>query len=330
MNMDNVSKMLGSIFEQKTRSTVVYLQGPPGIGKTAVPAQVAERMNMECIITALPASEAVDLRGLPQITDGATRWACPFPRSGRGVLVLDEISSAPSDVQVAAHHIVRSEPGSDIGVGDGWHIVLTGNRAADKSFFRSLGAPLRNRVVIVDCEADPIISTKYMMDHGCSPLVTGFLRWRPELLTAREIPADGPFPSPRAYEECSNILQLSVSAEIESEMLRGTIGQGAANELCAYLRTARELPSIEAIEQDQERADIPSSPSLLYALITSMSYYTRQTKKSLAKFASRCPAEFALLYIRDVTGHLSLKNDPDVRKWIGNHKKLFDTDGGVL
>lgn len=329
MNIQKATQMLEAICSNEKRSIVVFLQGPPGIGKTNICEQIANRLNKKLVNFALPSCEAVDLRGLPQIINGRTHWACPLPKEGSGILVLDEIASAPADVQVAAHHVVWSQEGSEIGAGNGWHIILTGNRSQDKTYYRALGAPLRNRIAMIEVEADPGVWVAWAMEQGINPLITGFIRWRPELLTPKngDIPNEGAFPSPRAWDQASRVLHLSgISADIESEMLRGLVGQGAHTELMAYLRTARELPSIEAIEANQEKAEVPSSPSLLYALITSLSQYTRQTKKSLAKFASRCPAEFALLYIRDIAGHYPLKSDPDIRAWVAGHKKLFSLD----
>ena len=34
--------------------------------------------------------------------------------------------------------------GSDMSLPEGWHIVLTGNRAADNTLFRATSGPLRN------------------------------------------------------------------------------------------------------------------------------------------------------------------------------------------
>ena len=102
------------------------------MGKTAVVAQAARRAAKELNTFALPTCESVDLRGLPNIVDGATKWASPLPKDGVGVLLLDELSSAAPDVQVAAHHLVHAEPGSDMSLPEGWHLVLTGNRAATR------------------------------------------------------------------------------------------------------------------------------------------------------------------------------------------------------
>jgi MoxR-like ATPase len=97
-----IASTLTTIFKQDSRNIVVLLQGPPGIGKTAAVGQAARSVNKTLVTFALPTCESVDLRGLPVVENGGTRWASPLPRDGRGIILLDELSSAAPDVQVAA------------------------------------------------------------------------------------------------------------------------------------------------------------------------------------------------------------------------------------
>lgn len=315
---------LKALFASPTRNVVVYLTGKPGCGKTAIVAQAAAAAKKSLLTIALPTCDAVDLRGLPRIDEhNKTVWSSPLPKTGEGVLLLDELSSAPPDVQVAAHHIVWMERGSDMCLPPGWHLVLTGNTASDRTVYRAPSGPLRNRLTIVHLEADIRAWERWAMDAALNPAIIGFLRWRPELLLAPEVPAEGAFPSPRAWERTGALLNLSVSASVERELIAGTIGEGAATELAAYLRTMRELPSIRAIVKNQQTADVPSSPSSLYALTTALAAYTRSEKISAMAYVRRLPAEFGLLYIRDVRDHYDLNADPDFRPWITAHKKLF-------
>lgn len=326
MNTEELGSTLHQIFSQPTRSTVLHLQGPPGVGKTAIVSQAAAKCKKTLTTIALPTCEAVDLRGMPTIVAGRTVWASPMPREGEGVLLLDELSSAPPDVQVAAHHVVWSESGSDMNLPEGWHVVLTGNRASDRTLYRAPSAPLRNRMTVVTIEPDIGHWAQWAMGRGISSAVVGFLRWRPELLAAKEIPADGAFVSPRAWERVSSLLPLSISASAERELILGTVGEAAATEFAAYLRTVRELPSIRAILDDPQRADVPTSPSLLYALTTALASHTRVSQESAMEYCCRIPAEFALLYIRDVRDHFNLRDDKNFRVWVGKHKTLFRED----
>ena len=325
-----ITETLTSLFKQETRNVVVFLQGPPGMGKTATVAQAAQRAAKELTTFALPTCESVDLRGLPNIVDGSTKWASPLPKDGRGVLLLDELSSAAPDVQVAAHHLVHAEPGSDMSLPEGWHLVLTGNRASDKTHYRATSAPLRNRLVMINCEPDVTQWAEWAMDNNISSTVVGFLRWRPELLISKEIPGEGAFPSPRSWEATSNILGLQMGAAIEREMILGAIGEGATIEFDAYLKAARDLPNIEAILDAPTKAAVPKSPAQLYALATSLAQYTREHKKSAMKYVSRMPAEFALLYVMDVRrGGYDIRADKEIGKWVQEHMKLFETGMGA-
>lgn len=327
MNTQDLHTTLTANFAQPERKLAVMLLGAPGLGKTSIVAQAAAKAGKRLLTYALPTCEAVDLRGLPHVLDGQTRWASPMPREGAGVVLLDELSSAAPDVQAAAHHLVQAEVGSDMALPPGWHIVLTGNRAQDKTLHRAVSGPLRNRLTILNIEVNSAQWCEWAMNNGIDSTIVGFIRWRPELLTAKEIPADGAFPSPRAWHRCSDVLRLSVSSHCEQEMIAGTVGDSAAVEFGAYLRTARELPSIQAILAAPKRAEVPRSPSLLYALVTALAQHTRESQVTAMPYIKRLPAEFGLLYIRDVRDHYDITKDPDIREWIGDHKSLFQQDG---
>lgn len=320
--------VLNAIFAREMRATV-FLTGPPGGGKTAVVAQAAAEVGLPVRTLALPTCEAVDVRGIPQVLEGQTVWASPLPREGRGVLLLDELSSAPPDVQVAAHHVVWQEPGSDVWTP--WHVVCTGNRASDKTVYRAPSAPLRNRLILLDVVPDVADWSAWAVRQGIAPVIVGFIRWRPELLFAKDIPAEKAFCSPRAWVRLNELLDLPIGAHLEAEVITGVVGDGAAAEFLGYLRLVRELPAVEAITRDQAGAPVPTSPSVLYALTLALAYWTREHQASLMRYVARLPAEFGVLYLRDVRDHYDIRADSDIRKWIGRHKRLFreeETKGG--
>jgi len=326
MNTGDLKDTLTKLFSADESQTSVLLTGAPGLGKTSIVAQAAAAARKPLVTFALPTCEAVDLRGLPTVVNGRTHWNSPMPHDGQGVILLDELSSAPPDVQVAAHHLVWAEKGSDMSLPSGWHVVMTGNRASDRTVYRAISGPLRNRLTIIGIEADISQFAVWAMGAKIRPEVIGFLRWRPELLTCKEIPADGAFPSPRSWHRASDLLSLSVSTNVERELLSGTVGEGPTSEFAAYLRTVRELPNIEAILAAPKKAEVPKSPSLLYALTTNLAQYTREYKVSAMPYVTRMPAEFSLLYIRDIRDHYEIASDKDIRTWISEHKTLFERE----
>lgn len=326
MRMNQVFGTLTAVFGRATRTVVVMLSGAPGSGKSAIAAQAAAACHKRVMALHLPSCEAVDLRGLPHTVDGRTVWASPLPREGEGVLILDEMASAAPDVQVAAHHIVHAEAGSDMSMPEGWHIVLTGNRASDRTLYKPLSGPLRNRVTMLDVEADPLQWAAWAASNGVHPFVQAFVRWLPDSLCASEVPVDGAFASGRAWVGVSNILALALNPLAEAEMFIGTVGKAMATKFSAYLEMARKLPAIETLMADPDNAVVPKEPSLCYALACSLAQYTLSRQYSAMRYIARLPAEYGALYIRDVRDGYDIRADEGIRTWIATHKKLFQDD----
>jgi len=65
--------------------TPVMLWGPPGVGKSQMVAQVAQKNNVEVIDIRLSQMEPSDLRGIPFRDDKTVEWAIPamLPEASR-------------------------------------------------------------------------------------------------------------------------------------------------------------------------------------------------------------------------------------------------------
>ena len=87
MYPQEIALALSTIFKQEARSIVIFLQGPPGIGKTACVGQAVRSANKKLVTFALPTCESVDLRGLPFTEKGAYTMGLTFCR------VMDRASS---------------------------------------------------------------------------------------------------------------------------------------------------------------------------------------------------------------------------------------------
>jgi hypothetical protein len=325
MTVGKLFDVLKAVVSSPTRHSILLL-GPPGVGKTAVTAQVADKLGIPCLTLALPTCEEVDLRGMPIVENGRTRWASPLPREGKGILILDELPSASRAVQTAAHHIIWSEKGSDMYCP--WHVIATGNRAVDRAQVNALTAPLQNRLTTITVEPD----LKGWLDdwapkNGINPLIPGYLRWKPDHFFTETIPAEGNFPSGRAWQRASEIMSFSIGLSEERELLAGALGLGVTTEFAAYLRTARELPTVDKIRANQTSIKIPTSQSLLYAITCCIAFWSRVNEELLSAYAVRLPAEFTQLYLlqvrtSDVVAE-QMRKDKHIRKWISSHQNLF-------
>jgi MoxR-like ATPase len=75
-----------------------FVWGPPGVGKSSLIAQLAKALNLSLRDIRALLLDPVDLRGLPYVAEGRSKWAVPefLPAGGAGILFPDELNAAPA------------------------------------------------------------------------------------------------------------------------------------------------------------------------------------------------------------------------------------------
>ena len=115
---------------------VPFLQGSPGIGKSAIIKEVANGAKLKVIDLRLSQCEPTDLLGLPVLSEKKAKYKAfdTFPLEKDKVpagyngwlLFLDELNSAPRSVQVAAYKIVLDRMVGQEKLNDKVYIVAKG------------------------------------------------------------------------------------------------------------------------------------------------------------------------------------------------------------
>jgi len=257
--------------------TPVMLWGPPGVGKSQMVAQVAERHGMPMIDLRLSQMEPSDLRGIPFRVDDQVEWAVPsmLPDAERhgnqGILFLDEITSVPPSVSAAAYQLILDRRLGAYEVPDGWAIFAAGNRQGDRGVTYTMPAPLANRFshYDVDENLDDWVAWAYAND--IDERLIGFLRFRPELLFEFD-PAHNPvaFPSPRSWEFAHRALQkFGDVQDLLTAALQACVGPAAGIELSAFVENLDKLPDIDAIMRG-EKVRVPKETDLQYAVAAAL------------------------------------------------------------
>ncbi|MEZ5542731.1 MAG: MoxR family ATPase [Pseudomonadota bacterium] len=257
--------------------TPVMLWGPPGVGKSQMVAQVAERHGMPVIDIRLSQMEPSDLRGIPFRAEGHVEWAVPamLPDAQRhgaqGILFLDEITSVPPSVSAAAYQLILDRRLGAYTVPDGWAIFAAGNRQGDRGVTYTMPAPLANRFshFEVDVNLDDWVAWAYA--HDIDERLIAFLRFRPELLFEFD-PAHNPvaFPSPRSWEFAHRALhKFGDLPGLLTEALQACVGQAAGIELSAFIEHLDKLPDIDAIVRG-EKVRVPKETDLQYAVAAAL------------------------------------------------------------
>ena len=297
--------------------TPVMLWGPPGVGKSDIVGQIAERHDVPVLDIRLSQMEPSDLRGIPFRSGELVEWAIPamLPDAQRhgtsGVLFLDEITSAPPSVSAAAYQLILDRRLGQYQVPDGWAIFAAGNRQGDRGVTYTMPAPLANRFshFDVDINLDDWVAWAYA--NHIDERVIGFLRFRPELLFDFD-PAHNPvaFPSPRSWEFAHRALK---KFEGQSYLLLGAlqacVGPAAGVELNAFLSTLDQLPDIEAILRG-ENVLSPTEIDLQYAVASTLVGHAIRVKGTdeatatignILKFARRFPQrEMGVMLVSDL------------------------------
>jgi hypothetical protein len=289
--------------------TPLFIHGSPGIGKSYIVADVAEKKGLDLVDVRLSQMDPVDLRGVPSIKDDQTVWMPPvfFPKdeASEGILFLDELNSAPPSVQAAIYQLVLNREMGEYKLPKGWRIICAGNRISDRGVVFRLPSPLVNRMVHLHVEARFEDFKLFALKENLHHFIIGFLGFRPDLLSSEPVIEDDSnpaFATPRSYHMLSNILKKSNDINAISSIIYGTIGYSAGIEFTSYVKVYEELPDIAAIYEGNY-PDIPNQPALLYALVSALVEYYEGSeghKNHLFKFSETLPTEFGIMLIKDI------------------------------
>jgi hypothetical protein len=240
-------------------------------------AEIAAKHGVPVIDIRLSQMEPSDLRGIPFRQGGVVEWAVPAilpdeERHGpRGILFLDEITSAPPSVSAAAYQLILDRRLGEYEVPEGWAIFAAGNRQGDRGVTYTMPAPLANRLSHFEVETHLDDWVAWAWANGIDERVIAFLRFRPELLFDFD-PAHNPvaFPSPRSWEFAHRSLQkFGDQPTLLLGTLQACVGPAAGIELHAFLNSLEKMPDLDAILAG-EPMPVPDEVDLQYAVAAAL------------------------------------------------------------
>lgn len=121
MTPNALKAYLNSLISKKLKiSTMIW--GAPGIGKSSIVKQITRKHKIDFVDVRLSQLAPTDLRGLPVAEDGISKWYPPefLPRSGKGILFLDELNMAPPAMQGVAQQLILDRRVGSYQVPEGW------------------------------------------------------------------------------------------------------------------------------------------------------------------------------------------------------------------
>jgi hypothetical protein len=293
----------------------LLITGMPGIGKTDTVESVTASLSNDLILEHPAVGDPTDFKGLPWGNQGATEATfLPFGNFARAlkatkptVWFFDDLGQAPPSVQAACMQLFLARRVNGHVLPDCVTFLAATNRRIDRAGVSGILEPVKSRFVsIVELEPDIDSWCNWAFSHGIPATLIAFLRFRPELLCKFEATADlTNSPVPRTWAHLAKIESLSLPAVIESAVMAGSVGEGAALEYLAFRSMVKSLVNLDAILMNPDKATIPSKPSELYAV--SVGLAARANDQNFARivtYANRLyteagKGEFAVLLIRD-------------------------------
>lgn len=305
-----------------------YIHGQPGLGKSDSVRQVAAELGMKLIDARASQLDPTDIRGLPWVDKdkNMARWAPPsflpdVERDGeRGILFLDELSSAPPATQAALYELILDRRSGEYTLPDGWVVGAAGNRLGDRGVVFRLSTALANRLSHIYVTPSVPCWRQWAINNDIDPRIIGFLQLSGEAkLTTFDPKVEGEaFASPRTWAKASKLTKrrLVGDAVLNPDPslfagLAGRIGIGVTHEFLAYARLTERLPAVTSLLDDGQ---IPRnlSEDLLHTFLAGIlshllnSIRTESVKlqdqiTNAARYIRSLPDnEFAVLFLGDV------------------------------
>ena len=315
-----------SLASNEDRHLPIFLWGVYSAAKSSIVRQAVANVSatldrpVGLLDVRLSQFDAVDTRGLPYIRDQhdpldvagddalnavglgprkTTEWSTPswlpdVERDGEdGILLLDEISLARSDVEAAIYQLLNDGRLGDYILPKGWCVIAASNRPNDCAGTSgrqnaAISTRFKYHLNVTPNAAD---TCDFFETINVNPLVIAFLRFRGEAGgnqagLIHEYP-DGGTPkdkvaiaTPRGWKSVSDILTDGLSADLEAVAIEGAVGFGAAAEFMAFVRTMRNLPDINLFLTDPDNVALPTEITTQYAVTAALA--ARVTADNLA------------------------------------------------
>lgn len=296
----------------------VLIAGRPGIGKSAIPNQIAQYLNYD-IATMIPAvMDAPDIMGLPTMKDGKAIFA-PFgilhqvlTATRPTILFIDDLGQADITVQKGLMQFILARECNGHRLPDCVTVIAATNRRQDKAGVTSIIQPLLNRFhCIVELTTSADDWARWAVKANIRHDMVAFARSYPKYIEtdfSNEHNEIAPVCTPRSLEFAAQQLDLcerySLDSQTTHELISAAIGHTAAIDYRTFSKAYADLPSWKDITTSPKTCKVPTynNPSALYAVSALIATKCNEhTISACVEYCERLPVEFGQLAIHDAT-----------------------------
>lgn len=358
MNVTQLKPIITALYNAQVTG---MFWGPPGIGKSdsfraaaieiakqlGLTGPVLERHEVRKFIAEggditqafgmfdlrLSQCDPVDVGGLPRENkNNGTMERLPpswFPHTMRndvpnyGILLLDELPSAPLSVQTAAYQITLDGVIDDYKMKEGWSCFAAGNRLTDGGQYFKMPNALANRMCHIEVDSDMDSWVGWAMNNNIEHSLVAFIQFKPDLLNSFEkhVKDKGKgfaFSTERVWVMANNMLVNNPNVDDTSMLaiLGGLLSPGVAAEYMGFRAVWQNMPSVQQILIDPQSAPLPEDAATQFAVCTALASQTTynnipQCLDYIDRFTQLGRQELGMLYIKDMQRRASIACQKD-------------------
>lgn len=304
----------------------LLLVGAPGVGKTDVVKEAAKANDFDLLLSHPGLEDPTDVKGLPWLSANSDHAQfVPFGTLHKALNAtrptlwfLDDFGQGVTSVQTAYMPLLLDRQVAGHRLPDCVTMVAATNRRGDRSGVSGILEAVKSRFlsilnVVVSADDWQIWAAK----NGVHPMVTAFLRFRPDLLHdfAPNVEIAN-YPAPRTWANVSKLLQTEkLTKELTRPMVAGAVGVGAAAEFLEFIETCADMPMPEQILMAPDKVKLPKGAATQYALASALAYSaTANTFPAIVSFAMRYVREAEESEIAVITIKEALMRNPDLKR----------------
>lgn len=298
---------------------VIYLEGDPGIGKTALHRSVFEKYRRTSqrpdgfthfIPFIAPEREPTDIGGLPMPNETRTGVRMlpledlQFSSGDRPYIFFDEIDKAISMMQNAIGRVMHEQTICDTPLPTGTFIAAAGNLMTNRAGSVVANTHIKNRRTHVPVNVAPLEWIEDVaIPFGIHPSVVSYIRIDPEMLHKFDASAPS-FPSPRSWTKVGLALNTPMPDHVERAFIEGDIGTDAANVFHGHLKMYHGLRKPEEFIGNPKGIELPKGTNkvaIMYCEVTMLAKHANpQNCDAVFTYFSRLPGEYGFIGFRDV------------------------------
>ncbi len=208
------------------RQRPILLMGPPGIGKTAIMAQLAAQCGVGLVSYTMTHHTRQSAIGLPMIAEesfqgtafSVTRYTMSeiiasvrrqMEQTGlnEGILFLDEINCISETLLPAILQLLQYKSFGSHRLPEGWVIVAAGNQPRYNQSAKEFDTAILDRMKVLEIEPDLTAWKPYAVNQGIHASILAYLTMNPEDFYAVQAGKHGrSFVTARGWEDLSDML----------------------------------------------------------------------------------------------------------------------------